>query len=71
VERRLLAGAYEPGGVDYVEVTGGGIPATWILPKGAVEDRAVFYSHSGGFVSGSIYTHRKMAALAKPSVHGR
>src|SRR5262249_121356 len=30
------------------------------------EDRVIFYSHGGGFVSGSIYTHRKMVGhLAK------
>ena len=29
----------EPGGVDYVEVDAGGVPAIWIAPKGAAEDR--------------------------------
>jgi epsilon-lactone hydrolase len=61
----------EPGGVDYVEVNAGGIPAMWILPKGAVEDRAVLYSHGGGFVSGSIYTHRKMVAHLAKAVGSR
>jgi monoterpene epsilon-lactone hydrolase len=56
----------EPRGVDYVEVDATGIPAMWIIPKGSVEDRAIFYAHGGGFVSGSIYTHRKMVGhLAK------
>jgi acetyl esterase/lipase len=32
----------------------------WLRPKGAVEDRVIFYAHGGGFVSGSIYTHRKL-----------
>jgi monoterpene epsilon-lactone hydrolase len=56
----------EPGDVDYFEVDAEGVPAMWVAPKGAAEDRAIFYAHGGGFVSGSIYTHRKMVGhLAK------
>ncbi|WP_368518372.1 alpha/beta hydrolase [Rhizobium sp.] len=56
----------EPGGVDYLEVDAGGIRAMWVRPKGAADDRVIFYAHGGGFVSGSIYTHRKMVGhLAK------
>lgn len=58
----------EPRGVDYIEVDAGGIPAMWINPKGAAEDRVIFYAHGGGFVAGSIYTHRKLVGhLAKAS----
>jgi len=56
----------EPGGVDYIEVDAGGVPALWILPKDADERRVLFYAHGGGFVGGSIYTHRKLVGhLAK------
>jgi acetyl esterase/lipase len=56
----------EPRGVDYIEVNADGAPAMWIRPKGAVEDRVILYSHGGGFVAGSIYTHRKLVGhLAK------
>ncbi|TJV03038.1 MAG: alpha/beta hydrolase [Mesorhizobium sp.] len=56
----------EPGGVDYIEVDAGGVPALWIVPKGADAERALFYGHGGGFVGGSIYTHRKLVGhLAK------
>jgi epsilon-lactone hydrolase len=56
----------EPQGVDYIEVNADGAPAMWIRPKGAVEDRVILYSHGGGFVAGSIYTHRKLVGhLAK------
>jgi epsilon-lactone hydrolase len=56
----------EPRGVDYIEANAGLIPAMWVVPKGATEDRVIFYSHGGGFVGGSIYTHRKMVGhLAK------
>ncbi|QYA11942.1 alpha/beta hydrolase [Rhizobium sp. AB2/73] len=56
----------EPGGVDYIEVDTGGVRAMWVRPKDAADDRVIFYAHGGGFVSGSIYTHRKMVGhLAK------
>jgi epsilon-lactone hydrolase len=50
----------EPGGIDYVEVDAGGVPAMWITPKGAAEDRVILSIHGGGFVVGSMYTHRKL-----------
>jgi epsilon-lactone hydrolase len=56
----------EPRGVDYVETDAGGIPAMWIEPKGAAKGPVIFYAHGGGFVGGSIYTHRKLVGhLAK------
>ena len=51
--------AGEPGGVDYLEVDAGGVPAMWAIPSGGVRDRVLFCLHGGGFVSGSMYTHRK------------
>jgi epsilon-lactone hydrolase len=50
----------EPRGVDYLETEAGGLPAMWAVPKGASMDRVLMCIHGGGFVSGSIYTHRKM-----------
>lgn len=56
----------EPVGVDYIEVDAGGVRALWIVPKGADERRALSYAHGGGFLGGSIYTHRKLVGhLAK------
>lgn len=56
----------EPKGVDYLETDAGGIPAMWALPKGCAEDRVLLCFHGGGFISGSVYTHRKLFAhLAK------
>jgi epsilon-lactone hydrolase len=52
----------EPGGVDYLEVDAGGVPAMWAVPHGADPSRALLCLHGGGFVSGSMYTHRKMFA---------
>jgi acetyl esterase/lipase len=50
----------EPRGVDYLEAHAGGVPAMWVAPKGASMNRVLLCIHGGGFVSGSIYTHRKM-----------
>jgi acetyl esterase/lipase len=50
----------EPGGVDYREVEAGGVSALWIEPHGAARDRVIVAYHGGGFISGSLYTHRKL-----------
>lgn len=56
----------EPGGVDYLEVSAGGVPAMWAVPHGSTADRVLLALHGGGFIGGSMYTHRKMFAhLAK------
>jgi acetyl esterase/lipase len=58
----------EPRGVDYIETNAAGLPAMWLLPKGHAEDRVLLCIHGGGFVSGSMYSHRKMFGhLAKAS----
>ncbi len=38
----------------------GGVPAEWIAAPGASEDRVLFYLHGGGYVIGSMRTHREM-----------
>jgi acetyl esterase/lipase len=56
----------EPRGVDYLEVSANGVPAMWLVPHDAAPGRAIVAIHGGGFVTGSLYTHRKMYAhLAK------
>jgi epsilon-lactone hydrolase len=56
----------EPRGVDYLERTVGGVPAMWGVPAGCAEDRVLLSVHGGGYVSGSMYTHRRLYAhLAK------
>jgi epsilon-lactone hydrolase len=61
----LLTG--EPGGVDYLETEAGGVPALWVVPHGTAQDGPVLLCfHGGGYVGGSMFTHRKMFAhLAK------
>jgi epsilon-lactone hydrolase len=50
----------EPRGVDYIETEAGGVPAMWLVPKGSAEARVLLCMHGGGFVGGSIYSHRKL-----------
>ncbi|MBV9446532.1 MAG: alpha/beta hydrolase fold domain-containing protein [Streptosporangiaceae bacterium] len=50
----------EPRQVDYLEIEAGRRPGMWAVPKGASADRVLLCMHGGGFVGGSIYTHRKM-----------
>ena len=56
----------EPTGVTYAEVDAGGVPAMWCIPEVCVADRVLLWAHGGGFVVGSMHTHRKVAGhLAK------
>jgi len=56
----------EPVGVSYEEVDAGGVPAMWCRPAGAADDRAMIWTHGGGYVVGSMHSHRKVAGhLAK------
>lgn len=52
--------ASEPGHVDYVETEVAGVPAMWLLPAGCVADKVLLCLHGGGFISGSMYTHRRL-----------
>lgn len=49
-------------------VRAGGVPAEWIVPPGAESDRVLLYFHGGGYVIGSVNSHRAMIArLARVS----
>ena len=50
----------EPRDVDYIETDAGGLRAMWAAPKRSAEDRVLLCMHGGGFISGSIYSHRKL-----------
>ena len=50
----------EPGGVDYIEEDCNGVLCMWANPKGAKTDRVLICTHGGGYVCGSMYTHRKV-----------
>lgn len=43
-------------------VDAGGVPAEWISTPDAAENHVVLYLHGGGWISGSINTHRDLVA---------
>lgn len=43
-------------------VDAGGVPAEWITTPGVVNDHVILYLHGGGYIAGSIKTHRDLAA---------
>ena len=49
----------EPGAVDYAEIDAGGVPALWAVPHD-VGDGVLVCMHGGGFIGGSVWTHRKL-----------
>ncbi len=56
----------EPDDVTAAPVDAGGVPALWIEPDGAAADRVLLYVHGGGYVVGSVESHRKLVGhLAK------
>ncbi len=59
---KMADGFPTPEDVRREPVTVNGVPAEWITAPGAVEDRVIFYLHGGGYVIGSINTHREMVA---------
>lgn len=42
-------------------VDAGGVPAEWVSAAGAGQTRTVLYLHGGGYVIGSLNTHRRLA----------
>jgi len=49
------------GDVKCEPVSAGGVKAEWVSAPGADPNRAVLYLHGGGYVIGSISTHRSLA----------
>ena len=52
----------------YQRVNAGGLPAEWAADESAAGDQAALYLHGGGYVIGSVRTHRVlMAGLSRAS----
>lgn len=49
----------------------GGIKAEWVATEGANVDRAILYLHGGGYVIGSINTHRSLAGRISRAAKAR
>jgi epsilon-lactone hydrolase len=58
----MAAGMPVPADVRREQVSAGGVPAEWVVAPGAEDDRAILYLHGGGYVIGSIATHRELAS---------
>ena len=49
-----------PSGVSYTDVDAGGVPAEWVVPEGAADERVLQYVHGGGYVMCSMRSHSKL-----------
>ena len=52
-------------------VNAGGVTAEWITAPGAKLDRAVVYLHGGGYIMGSVNSHRDMCERLSREAHAR
>lgn len=57
--------------VNCEKVSAGGVPAEWIVAPGAENDRVILYLHGGGYVMGSINTHRAMISRISRAAKAR
>lgn len=60
VDEEISKLATEPPGISEVNVDVEGLRAVWLIPDGAASDRAMLWFHGGGYMTGSIRSHRKM-----------
>ncbi len=65
-EREAKKSAPIPPEIEITPVTIPGLPAglkaEWIMPRGASKEKVIFYTHGGGYVSGSCADHRMHVA---------
>jgi monoterpene epsilon-lactone hydrolase len=52
-------------------VSVGSVPAEWVAAPGAADTRVVLYLHGGGYVMGSINTHRELASRVSRAAAAR
>jgi len=67
----MLAGFTLPADMRTERLSAGGVPAAWVVAPEARVDRAVLYLHGGGYVVGSINTHRELAARLSRAARAR
>jgi len=67
-----LASPFQPAeDVRCEPVDAGGVPAEWITTPEAVDERVIYYLHGGGYVMGSINTHREMISRLSRAARAR
>jgi acetyl esterase/lipase len=49
-------------GMEVKPVDIGGMYAEWLIPRGADQEKVIFYCHGGGYVSGTCHAHRAIVA---------
>jgi monoterpene epsilon-lactone hydrolase len=52
-------------------VNANGVDAEWITAPGAAADRVVLYLHGGGYILGSVKTHRDLIGRISRAAHAR
>jgi acetyl esterase/lipase len=67
----LFANAESSVGAKTEKVDAGGVKAEWITAPDAAADRAVLYFHGGGYVLGSIHSHRDMCERLSRAAQAR
>jgi len=60
-----------PADVRCEPVDAGGVPAEWVTTPDAVAERVICYLHGGGYVLGSISTHREMVSRLSRAASAR
>jgi acetyl esterase/lipase len=63
--------ATEPRGVSYESVDADGLSAMWCIPTDEDPTTVVLYFHGGGFITGSLHSHRKMAGHLASKIRSR
>ena len=58
----MAGAAVIPADVKREKVSAGGVPAEWVVAENADPDRVILYLHGGGYVIGSINTHRELGS---------
>ncbi|MDF1719516.1 MAG: alpha/beta hydrolase [Minwuia sp.] len=51
-----------PAGTAVESVDAGGVPSEWVTAEGVSGNRVILYLHGGGYVIGSLNTHRALAS---------
>jgi acetyl esterase/lipase len=67
----LFANAKLTVGAKSERVDAGGVRAEWITAPGAAADRSILYLHGGGYVLGSIHSHRDMCERLSRAAQAR
>jgi phosphinothricin tripeptide acetyl hydrolase len=68
---KATAAAPRPQGVAFTPVRANGVPAEWTVADGARGDVAIVYFHGGGYVMGSLDTHRGHCARISRAARAR